>query len=77
MYAVYRIYERTEEGMKVIAEVRAGMVTGSSAASIRKILAEYGFPYTPIEDIIDQFLLANRGMGAAIYSPIDGLRDAE
>lgn len=69
MYTVYRIYERTEDGMQVIAEVRGGTITGNSAALIRKILAEYGFPYIPIEDVIDQFLLANPGMGAAIIPP--------
>ena len=59
MAAVYRIYERTGHGARVVAEVRDGEVTGESSASIRNLLEAYGFPDVPIEEVIDRFLLAS------------------
>ncbi len=59
MAAVYRIYERTGRGARVVAEVRDGEVTGESSASIRNLLEAYGFPDVPIEEVIDRFLLAS------------------
>ncbi len=75
MAAVYRIYERTGHGARVVAEVRDGEVTGESSASIRNLLEAYGFPDVPIEEVIDRFLLASReaspGMGAALVLSLD------
>ena len=71
MGAICRIYERTDHGVKVIAEIRDHKVTGRKAASIRKVLEQYGFPDAPIEDVIDQFLITSPGMGAAIVPEWD------
>jgi hypothetical protein len=68
MGAICRIYERTDKGVKVIARVRDGKVTGRKAASIRKLLKQYGFPDAPLEVVIDQLLLSNPGLGVA-YIP--------
>ncbi len=71
MGAICRIYERTDRGVKVVAVIRDGKVTGKKAASIRKILKKYGFPNAPIEDVIDEFLITSPGWGAALVLPMD------
>ena len=68
MGAICRIYEQTNHGVKVIAQIRDGKITGPKAASIRKLLQQYGFPGTPLEAVIDQLLLSNSKLGAAVIS---------
>ena len=70
MGSICRIYERRDHGVKVIAIIRDGKVTGPKAASIRKMLEGYGFPHAPIEDVMDEFLIASPGIGVA-YVPSD------
>ncbi len=65
MGATCRIYERTDKGVRVIVRVLDGKVTGRKAASIRKLLKQYGFPKAPLEAVIDQLLLSNPGLGVA------------
>ncbi len=66
MGGICRIYRKTRLGVKFIAEIRGTKVTGREAAAIRKQLKQYGFPYAPIDAVIDQLLLANHNLGAAI-----------
>lgn len=66
MAAICRIYRRTNHGVKLIAQVRGTKVTGREAAAIQKLLKQYGFPHAPIEDIIDQLLLGDHELGAAV-----------
>ncbi len=68
---ICRIYERTEHGARIIAEIRGSTVTGRKAASIRKLLKIYGFPDAPIEDVVNELLLVSPGMGAAIIPPMN------
>ncbi len=68
MGAICRIYEQTDHGVKVIAQIRDGKITGAKAASIHKLLQQYGFPGAPLEAVIDQLLLSNRKLGAALIS---------
>jgi hypothetical protein len=71
MRAICRFYERTDHGVKIVAEIRDNKVTGKKAASIRKILERYGFPDAPMEDVIDQFLFTSPDMGVAFIPPMD------
>ena len=66
MAGICRIYKRTSYGVRLIAEVRGGRVTGRQAGTVRKMLRQCGFPNAPIELVIDQLLLTNRDLGAAI-----------
>jgi hypothetical protein len=63
---ICRIYERTDHGVHVIAQIRGGRVTGKQAGSIRKLLKQFGFPHAPLEAVIDQLLLSRPNLGAAI-----------
>jgi hypothetical protein len=65
MGAICRIYERTGDGVRVIAQIRDGKVTGVKAAHIREVLVECGFPNAPLEDVLDQLLLSQPGLGVA------------
>jgi hypothetical protein len=65
MGTICRIYERTDKGMKLIAQIRNGRVTGWKARSIRKTLQQYGFPNAPLEDVIDLLLVSTPGLGVA------------
>ena len=71
MGGICRIYERTNQGVKFIAQVRGSKVTGRQAGRIRKLLKQYGFPHAPMEAIIDQLLLANPNLGAAVIPDKD------
>ncbi len=73
MALICRIYRRTDHGVKLIAHIRGKKVTGREAAAIQKLLKQYGFPHAPIEDIIDQLLLSDHSLGAAIIP--DGRAD--
>jgi hypothetical protein len=66
MGGICRIYRRTRHGVKLIAEIRNGKVKGREAGEIRKRLKEYGFPYAPIDALVDQLLMADDKLGAAI-----------
>ncbi len=66
MAAICRIYRRTGHGVKLVAQIRGKKVTGPEAAAIQKLLKQYGFPRAPIEDIVDQLLLADHELGAAV-----------
>jgi hypothetical protein len=66
MAAICRIYEKNGRGVRLIAEIRGGLVTGRKASAVRKLLKQYGFPGAPIEAIIDQMLLADDRLGAAV-----------
>jgi len=74
MGAICRIYERSGLGVKVIAQIRDGKVTGAKAASIRKLLVQYGFPHAPLPAVIDQLLLSNPKFGVAYIPPWTGAR---
>lgn len=65
MGTICRIYEQTDSGMKVIAQIRNGRVTGKKAGAIRKALRQYGFPHAPLEDVIDLLLMTTPGLGVA------------
>ncbi len=65
MGTICRIYEQTDRGMKVIAQIRNGRVTGRKAGAIRKALRQYGFPNVPLEDVIDMLLVTTPGLGVA------------
>jgi hypothetical protein len=71
MGAICRIYERSGRGLKKVAEIRDGKVTGKKAVSIRKLLKQYGFPNAPLEDVIDQLLLTGPAIGVALVGPMD------
>ena len=71
MAGLCRIYKRTSYGVRLIAEIRGERVRGREAAAIRKLLKQYGFPHAPIEAVIDQLLLANQDLGAAIIPDKD------
>ena len=66
MGGICRIYKKTSYGVRFIAEIRGSRVTGREAAAIRKTLKQYGFPHVPIEALIDQLLMENQNLGAAI-----------
>ncbi len=66
MAGICRIYKRTSHGVRCVAEIRRGRVTGREAGAIHKLLKQYGFPHAPIEAVIDQLLMANPNLGAAI-----------
>ncbi len=66
MGGVCRIYRKTSYGVRFIAEIRGSKVTGREAAAIRKQLKQYGFPHAPIDAVIDQLLMANHNLGAAM-----------
>ncbi len=65
MGTICRIYEQTDRGMKLIAQIRNGRVTGKKAGAIRKMLRQYGFPNAPLEDVIDLLLVTTPGLGVA------------
>ena len=65
MGTICRIYEQTDRGMKVIAQIRNGRVTGKKAGAIRKALRQYGFPHAPLEDVSDLVLMTTPGLGVA------------
>jgi hypothetical protein len=66
MAAICRIYEKTEHGVRLIAQIRGSRVTGWKAGAVRKMLKRYGFPHAPIEAVIDQLLLEHHTLGAAV-----------
>jgi hypothetical protein len=68
MGAICRIYEKSNGGMKFVAEIRGDRVTGPKAGSIQRQLRRYGFPHAPLATVIDQLLMNNPNMGAA-YAP--------
>ena len=69
MGTICRIYERTGDGVKQVAEIRGRMVTGEKADFIRRSLQGYGFPDAPIEEVVNEFLLENPGWGLAFIPP--------
>ena len=66
MAGICRIYRRTSYGVRLIAQIRGGRVSGREAGRIRKFLKQYGYPSTPIEAVVDQLLLSDQNLGAAI-----------
>jgi hypothetical protein len=67
MGAVCLIYEQTDKGVKVIARIDGGRVSGRKARSITKLLKRFGFPKAPLEGVIDQLLLTQPGLGVAFF----------
>ncbi len=65
MGTICRIYERTNRGVRVIAQIRDDRVTGRKAGEIRRILKQYGFPHAPLEAVIDQLLVSGPEYGVA------------
>jgi hypothetical protein len=72
MAGICRIYRRTSYGVRLIAQVSGGRVSGREAGKIRKLLRQCGFPHAPIEAVIDQLLLTNHDLGAAIIPDKNG-----
>ncbi len=68
MGAICRIYEKSNGGMKFIAQIRDGKVTGPKAGPIQKQLRHFGFPHAPLATVIDLLLMSNPDLGAA-YAP--------
>ena len=68
MGAIWRIYERTDRGVRVIAQIRDGRVTGRKAASIKKLLKQHGFPSAPLEAVVDQLMLSVPDLGVAFIA---------
>ncbi len=55
MSILYRILERRENAVEVIAEVRDGVVTGRDAHFIKGMLKRYGYPRVPLEEALYRF----------------------
>jgi hypothetical protein len=55
MSTLYRIVRRVQGGVEVIAEIRNGIVTGSSADMVRERLIHYGYPKVPLEEALRRF----------------------
>ncbi len=59
MSASYRIFQRTDTGAEVIAEIRDGNITGKCADYVREELEYWGYPAIPLERALQDFRLAN------------------
>ncbi len=56
MSILYRVWQRTQTGAEVIAEVREdGTVPGPEAGIIREMLERYGYPGVSVEEALYTF----------------------
>lgn len=68
MSGICRIYRQNGHGMKLIAEIRGGRVTGREAARVRELLKPYGFPRMSVDAMVDQLLLGDPQLAVAMIA---------